>query len=130
MAKLIDTYYQYLLLSQLIPECKVIEEARAACVLGESAAAAVTTASLGCSTARCCHLPAADIYHPVCSESHRPGHHLQGFPSVWCRTAGALGTPLTFLISATMSGDHAAGYVTVAVLNTWAISFVEVLDRM
>lgn len=39
-------------------------------------------------------------------------------------------TALTFLMSDTMSVDHAAGYITVAVLNTWAISSVEVLERM
>lgn len=37
---------------------------------------------------------------------------------------------LTFLISATISMDQAAGYITVAVLNTWAISFVDVLERI
>lgn len=56
---------------------------------------------------------------PFARASHRVVQRLQ--------VAGALDSSqplvhpaaaLTFLISDTMSGDHAAGYITVAVLNT------------
>lgn len=74
-------------------------------------------------TQRCHRLPAADIYHTVRGTD-------TGLDTTARASQRSTPSPLTFLISATMSGDQAAGYITAAVRSTRAISSAEVLDRM